>query len=153
MADDEITGINEQVAALRRELKLTWGAHEREHTQHEMAHGREHEFAAEAIKTAAKLAQENKTDANEWRASMNDREAKFATKDDVASILSRLDGIERLNLVESERRQNRAKTEADEKLEMAARQQRSQWMVGLIVGLLATVGAVLVNLVLRLAGN
>lgn len=150
-ADDPINGINEQVSALRRELKLTWGAHEREHTQHEQAHGREHEFAAEAIRTAATLAKENKADANEWRSSMNDREARFATKDDVKSILGRLDGIERAGLVSIEREANRAKTEADEKRELSDRQQRSQWVVGLVVGLLATVGAVLVNLVLRLA--
>lgn len=131
--------LNDQIAGLRRELKLTWDAHEREHVQHEASHGREHEFAAEAIRTAALLAKENKADANEWRATMNDREARFSTKDDVSSILARLDSIERLNLVAAER-------ERAEKEDANKRVSRSQWTIGVVAG----VGAVLVNLVLRL---
>ena len=146
-------GTEGQLKALRREMSLIWDAHEREHEQHEQAHAREHAFAQQAIDTAAVLARENKTDANEWRGSMNDREGKFATKTDVAQILERLDKIERAGLVAAERDRAREATAAEDKLDTERRVSRSQWVIGLVVGLLATVGAVLVNLVLRLAGN
>ena len=142
---------SEEVAALRRELKLTWDAHDREHGQHDKAHSREHEFTQEAVKTAAVLAKENKADANEWRASMTDREAKFATKDDVRAILFRLDNIERAGLVAAERERQRSEDESEDKRQSERRIARSQWTIGIVVGLLASVGAVLINLVLRLS--
>lgn len=145
-----IQGVKDEIAGLRRELKLTWDAHEREHVQHEAAHSREHEFAAEAIRTAATLAKENKADANEWRATMTDRESRFSTKEDVKAILGRLDSIERVNLVSDERERTRITDEAEDKRQSERRQSRSQWTVGLVVGLIATFGAILVNLVIRL---
>jgi len=145
--------INEQVAALRRELKLTWDAHEREHIQHEAAHAREHQFTQTAIDTAAKLAENNKADANEWRASMTDREVKFATKADVDAILERLDKIERAGLVASERETVRIANEVEEKRDQERRQARGQWVVGLVVGLMATFGSVLINIVIRLSSG
>src|SRR5687768_9151353 len=103
-----------EVAALRRELSLTWSAHEREHNQHDKAHTREHEFTAEALKVAADLAKENKAAANEWREAMNDRESRFASKTDLAGLAAnidllrgtlteRLDKIERSDLIRDER--------------------------------------------------
>ena len=124
--------VSEQVAALRRELKLTWDSHEREHVQHEQAHGREHQFAQDAIDKAAELAKENKAASNEWRAAMNDRETRFATKEDVKAILFRLDNIERAALVANERDRIRAVDDAEDKRQTERRQSRAQWTVCLL---------------------
>lgn len=140
---------SEQVASLRRELKLTWDSHEREHVQHEASHAREHAFSQQAIDTAAVLAKENKADANEWRSTMTDRETRFATKDDVKAILQRLDTIERAGLVSVERERQRTADEAEDRRQVERRQTRSQWVVGIVVGLLATFGAILANLAIR----
>jgi hypothetical protein len=145
--------IQAEVIALRERLDLLWKNHEREHTQHEAAHAREHAFAQDALEKAALLAKENKADANEWRASMTDREARFATGADVTAMIDRLDKIERAGLVAAEREQNRARAEAEERRTMDAKQSRGQWTVGLVVGVLATFGAVAVNTILRLAGS
>lgn len=145
------SNVTEEVAALRRELRLIWDAHEREHTQHELSHAREHAFSQQAIDTAALLAKENKADANEWRATMTDRESRFATKSDSAAIMVRLDVIERAGILSVERERQRVADEAEDRRQTERRQSRQQWTVGLIAGLLATFGAILVNLVIRLA--
>jgi hypothetical protein len=144
--------ISAQVSGVRERLDMIWEGHKTEHKVHDDNHKREHEFAQKAIDTAAALAKENKADANEWRATMNDREVKFATKDDVKPVLERLDRIERALLVSDERERNRITEEANEKRDAERRVSRSQWAIGLTVGLMATVGAVLINLVLRLTG-
>ena len=141
--------IDQQVAALRRELKLIWDAHEREHLAHEQAHSREHDFSQKAVDTAAVLAKENKADANEWRAAMDDRESRFATKSDIGSILTRLDKIERADLVTAERESQRMLALTASREEDARRTSRSQWMVGLVVGMVATFGSILINLLIR----
>lgn len=141
-----VESVNEQVAALRRELKLIWDAHEREHVQHEASHAREHQFAQQAIDTAAVLAKENKADANEWRGSMTDRERRFATKDDIGTILGRLDSIERASLVEAERDRQRLINHAEERQDAERRQGRQQWTIGIAI----TFVVVLVNLAIRL---
>lgn len=150
--DPAIRRVETEILSLRERLDLIWAQHEREHSQHELAHGREHEFSQKAIDTAAVLARETKNDSNEWRSAMRDREAKFATKDDVKAILDRLDSIEDAGLVSVERERLRAIADVEDKRQMERRQSRGQWQIGLVVGLLATAGAVLVNLVLRLAG-
>lgn len=148
MTADPVAG---EIAALRRELTLTRNAHEREHKQHEEAHGREHAFAQAAIDKAADMAKENKADANEWRGTMTDRERSFATKADVVAILDRLTGLERANIVAGERESARAAADAEERRQAERRASRSQWIVGLVVGLAATIGAILINLVIRAA--
>jgi hypothetical protein len=140
--------IHSELVALRERLDLIWANHEREHTQHEASHTREHAFTQDAIEKAAALNKENKADANEWRQSMNDREARFSTKADVGAIIERLDKIERAGLVAAERDMARSKGDTDKQNEMERRTARSQWMVGLIVGVVATVGAVAINVVL-----
>lgn len=168
-----VESVNDQVAALRRELKLTWDAHEREHVQHELSHAREHDFSQKAIDTAALMAKENKADANEWRATMNDREAKFATKEDVKnigekiqrltdsqggfsttsdlrSLGEKIDKLEDTEIRRAETERLRLITEAEDKRQSERRTTRSQWTIGIVVGLLASFGAVLVNLVIRL---
>lgn len=139
--------------ALRRESRMFWDAHAREHIVHEAAHNREHAFSQTAIDTAAELAKENKADANEWRGTMDDREMRFATNSDVDSILRRLDKIERSELVSIERDNQRTIADAAHKEETMRRTARAQWTVGLIIGTVATVGSVLINLVLRLTSN
>lgn len=140
-----------QIIALRERLDLIWAQHEREHRDHEAAHTREHEFAQKAIDTAALLAKENKADANEWRETMNDRERSFATKGDATAILGRLESIERANLLAAERERQRTAGEIEERQQVERRVSRSQWVIGIVVGLLATFGAILVNLALRAA--
>jgi|GEM_PF-4336203 len=151
-----------EVSALRRELSITWKAHEREHEQHDKAHNREHEFTADALKVAAELAKETKRDANEWRAAMDDKDKTLATKADISAIVDRLDKIERAAIAREAHEQERLRADAEAKTlqaredaegqrQMERRQARSQWVVGLVVGLIATFGAILVNLVIRLA--
>jgi len=139
-----------QIRALRERLDLIWSNHEREHAAHDKAHEREHNFAQDAIDKAAEMAKTNKADANEWRATMTDRETKFATKDDVGAILGRLDAIERAAILSEERDRQRIVNDAAEKRDAERRQARSQWTIGIVVGLMASVGAVLINLVIRL---
>jgi hypothetical protein len=146
-----IATLASEIGGLRRELQITWDAHAREHKQHDLSHAREHEFAQEALEKAASVAAENKADANEWRSAMTDREAKFATKDDMKALLVRLDAIERALLVSDERARAKAQSEVEDKLDADRRISRSQWLIGLIVGVMATVAAVLINLVLRLS--
>ena len=51
------------------------------HKEHQAAHDREHVASQKAIDTAATLAHQNKMDANEWRATMSDRERHFVTRE------------------------------------------------------------------------
>lgn len=145
--------VSEQIAALRERLDLIWANHEREHKAHEQSHAREYQSNQKALDTAAILAKENKADANEWRASMTDREARFSTKDDIRAILGRLDSIERADLLTAERERQRVADEAEDKRQSERRVARSQWTVALVVGLLATFGALVVNLMIRLASG
>jgi len=147
-----IRRIEESIKGLRRELTLTWAAHEREHEQHDKAHSREHDFAQKAIDTAAELAKSNKADSNEWRSAMTDREARFATHEDMKAVFTRLDSIEDRNLVVDERDRQRIMDDAEDKRQSERRQARAQWTIAVVVGFIATFGAVLVNLILRLAG-
>src|SRR5688500_3986588 len=146
-----------EVAALRRELKLTWEGHTREHEQHDKAHQREHEFTAEALKVAADLAKENKAAANEWRGSMNDREARFATKEDVRTLhvaiealekaaIERIDKVERSDLIRDERERTTLVEQAKALADSDRRNTRNQWIAGVAV----TFVVILVNLVIRL---
>lgn len=147
----EDKAVSTALVGLRRELKLTWDAHKREHELHDSAHTREHQFTAEALDVAAVLAKENKADANEWREAMNDREAKFATKADVKSVGDSVDKLEIAEIRRAETERLRVVSEAEDKRQSERRQSRSQWTVGIVVGLAATFGAILVNLVIRLA--
>lgn len=154
--------IQAEIRGLRERLDLVWSNHEREHEQHEAAHGREHEFTQRAIDTAAILQKETKTDANEWRETMNDRERTFATKTDIATIAGTLEELKKADIkrTETERLEKeqaardrvtlteRMTTEREEQNE---RIRGNQWRVGLIVGVAATVGSILINLALRLS--
>jgi hypothetical protein len=144
--------IQAEIMALRERLDLIWTNHEREHAAHDRAHTLEHVASQKAIDTAAELAKENKADANEWRASMTDREGRFSTKDDINGILTRLDSIERAALLAAEREASRIKEAAHDLDEAQRRQARSQWTIALVVGVLATGGAVMMNVILRLSG-
>lgn len=137
------------LTGLRRELELRWGGHDALHGAHETSHAREHEFAQKAIDIAAIAAAQNKADANEWRSAMADRESRFATKEVTQAILNRLDAIERAALVAAERERQRIADEAEDRRQSERRVTRSQWVIGIVVGLLATFGTILVNLALR----
>lgn len=150
-----MTVTNEALAAkidsLDEKVDLIWGAHEREHGQHELAHSREHKFAQDAIDKAAELAKENKADANEWRATMNDREVKFATKEDIKSLGSKIDHLENSEIRRAENERLRLISEGEEKRQTERRQSRQQWQIGIAVGLFTFFSAIVVNLVIRLA--
>ncbi len=161
--EDEPT-VASEVAGLRRELKITWAAHEKEHTTHELAHAREHDFAQKAIDVSALQAKENKADANEWRATMNDRERTFATKVDIASISDKISTLqnteikraetERLRLIdEAEDKREQERRDTEEKRDMERRQARGQWTVGIVVGIIASFSAILINVILRLSSG
>lgn len=151
-----------KIDALDEKIEDSIVAHQREHEQHDKAHAREHDFTAEALRVAASLAKENKEDANEWRGTMDDRESSFATKEDVRVIGGKIDALEKAEIRRAETEKLRLSQEAEDKRlserradadkqETARRVSRSQWMVGIIVGLLSTFGAILVSTVIRLA--
>lgn len=142
--------IQAEVMALRERLDLIWNNHEREHTQHEAAHTREHAFAQQAIDTAAILAKENKTDANEWRSTMTDRERTFATKTDISTITHALDELKDADIKRSETERIEKEQAAKDRVDQNDRMRSNQWRVGLLVGSLATIGSILINLALRL---
>lgn len=132
---------------LREYFEGLFGAHKELHADHEKAHGREHEFAAEAIKTAAELAKQTKDDANEWRDAMRDREAKFATKEDVHSQSERIDRLEdaEIKRAENERLRLLSEVEAREAERERRRRELAVWSFG------GAMLAVLINIIIRLA--
>lgn len=142
--------IQAEIVALRERLDLIWNNHEREHTQHESAHTREHSFSQQAIDTAAKLAQENKEDANEWRTAMTDRERTFATKTDISIISTSLNDLKNAEIKRSEVERIEKEQAAKDRSDQNDRMRSNQWKVGILVGFIATVGSILINLAIRL---
>lgn len=127
--------------------------HQREHQQHDSAHQREHEDSQKAIDTAATLAKENKKDANEWRSTMDDREKTLATKVDIGTLTQAVNELKSAEIKRAEAERLRLVSEAKEVVAARERQSSAQWRVGIMVGLAATVGSVLINAVLRLMGT
>jgi hypothetical protein len=142
--------ILEHVEGLRRELKIEWDAHKESHTQHELAHAREHRESEKAIENAAKLVEQNKKDSNEWRGAMDDREKTLATKVDVGTLTKSIDDLRTAEIRRVEQERQRTADMAEDKADALAARNRDQWRVGLIVGVLATGGSILINLVIRL---
>jgi hypothetical protein len=68
--------------------------------------------------------------------------SNFATKSDITNIADKITNLERADIKRTER-------ESDAERRVA----RSQWTIALVVGTFATVGAVLVNAVLRLSSS
>lgn len=128
----------------------SFAQHQREHLQHDAAHKREHEDSQKAIDTASTLAKQNKIDANEWRGAMNDRERTLATKVDIQTLTDAVNALKTAETKRAEREALRLVAEAEEKASSKDRQSATQWRTGLLVGLSATIGSVLINLVLRL---
>jgi len=143
--------IQAEIVALRERLDLIWANHEKEHIQHEAAHTREHEFSQKAIDTAATLAKENKADANEWRGTMNDRERTFATKADINAISNTLMELKTAEIKRIEVERTEKERLALDREEQNSRNRATQWRVGLLAGFAATIGSILINLVIRLS--
>jgi CHASE3 domain sensor protein len=144
---------------LREYVEGLFEAHKEAHKDHELSHAREHQFAQKAIDTAAELAKENKADANEWRATMNDKDNRFALKLDIERLLQqgldrhkavveRLDDLEDAEIKRVENERLRLVQEANDR--EAERERRRRELV--IAGLVITVLAVMINLLIRLLG-
>jgi len=109
-------------------------------------HDREHEWAQRAVDLAANLVESNKQDTNEWRKTFSDRDRNYATKGDVLSAETRLEVLERADIRRAENEQTKAKGDADDKTDDDRRQRNQQWFVGIV----AVVGSVVINLLIRL---
>lgn len=142
LLDEKFKGVDQQFAQ-----------HQREHHQHDAAHKREHEDSQKAIDTAATLAKENKSDANEWRSTMDDRERTLATKVDISTLTQAVNELKAAEIKRAEAERLRLVSEADDKVIAKDRQTSAQWRIGILVGTSAVVGSVLINAVLRLMGT
>lgn len=133
---------------LREYIERLFKDHDSAHNDHERFHAREHDFAQKAIDKASELASQNKADANEWRAAMNDRERTFPTKAELSAVSEKVVALEQAEIRRVENERLRLIGEAEEKRNLERAQTRQQWLIGLAVG----TGAVLVNLIIRLLG-
>jgi len=70
---------------MRETAETHWKNHEREHIDAQRAIDNASSAIAIRLDNSDRLAKENKADANEWRDTMNDREARFATKEQLAN--------------------------------------------------------------------
>lgn len=145
--------------SLREYFDRLFEEHAEAHKSHQIAHDREHGFAQRAIDTAATLAKENKADANEWRAAMNDRERTFATKVEVRGYMdastvtheamsNRVAKLEEDQIKRQERETIKQRNEAEERRTAENRARRDMWAIGVAVGVIVF----LINLIIRLAG-
>lgn len=77
----------EQLAdTMKTTAETHWKNHEREHLDSNRALDKAEALRSERFAGIERLAKENKADANEWRASMTDREARFATREHLANV-------------------------------------------------------------------
>ena len=152
-----------KIDALNDKIVESQRAHQREHSAHEAAHTREHQQTEKALQVAADLARENKADANEWRGAMDDRERRFATKDDIAGLAGKISDLERAEIRRAEQEKTRIERESEERRQFerqsdqerqegVRRVARSQWMIGLIVGISTFLAATIVGILLRVLG-
>lgn len=142
--------MTDDIPATRREVALIWEGHQREHIQHDIAHGREHASTEKALDVAAELAKENKEAANEWRGAMDDRERNFVTRADLQGMDHRVELLEASEIRRAENEKLRLVAEAESKQRDQERARSQQWRVGLMVGVGATVISLFLNLVIRL---
>jgi hypothetical protein len=109
--------------------------HAHAHAEHNEAHTREHKASQDAIDLAAKLASQNKSDANEWRAAMTDRERTFVKYDLLDGLISRVTKLENSELTRFVRDEERGK-------------QQSRTMT--LIGAAAAIGGFILSLLARL---
>jgi len=131
---------------LREYIDTRFDAHRDLHATHDSAHTREHDFTEKALNVAAELSKENKNDANEWRATMDDRERTFTTKNETQALTDKITDLQNAEIKRSENERNRLINDVEEKRQDERRQSRQQWIVGVSV----TAAAVGINLLIRL---
>lgn len=140
------------VKALTALVEQWQQAHERAHTEHTLAHAREHTMNQEAILKAEQASQraleaalasvnERFSSVNEFRATLSDASARFVTRD-------RIDVLERTltTLIDDRTKENRRRIELLES--GAANMAGRLWALGVGVALLVVV----VNVALRFIG-
>lgn len=117
--------------------------------QQAKAHDKQHAAEQRAIEVAAETVKVWRADSNEWRKTLGDRDAVYATKVDANTLAARVDAVERGNIVRDERERNEKSAEVEDKRQSERRTARAQWQVGVVIGFVATAVAVAVQLWLR----
>lgn len=94
-------------------------------------HARQHVSEQKAIELAAATVATWKSDSNEWRGTLSDRDKRLATAADHAAAIVRIEALERAGLVRAENERVTAIAETRRKDEMERRISRQQWVVGI----------------------
>lgn len=129
--------------SVSRERVIYSEAHGKEHS----AHMREHSLDQKAIDLAAQLGRENKSESNEWRAAMSDKDKRFATSVELQQTMMEVQSLREANIVRTQAELGRTERDQQKRDDMEHRIARQQWVVGMVVA----IAAILVATVMRLA--
>lgn len=109
-----------------------------------VAHQRQHASEQRAIEVAASTIATWKADSNEWRATLGDRDRDYAKAGDLTNATSRIELLERANIVRVENERLTLVADAQRREDSERRLSRQQWIIGVGITLLnITVGVLI----------